>query len=147
MNPYPKRIARNADYIDSLVVAKSQIHGLGCYTKSDIPDDTIVGEYCGERIDSEEASRRNDQACDDYSEYILEADPGIYIDAAKYDGPIRYINHSCSPNCCILTLSRRAFISTIRDIKAGEELTMDYAYDEEVREPCSCRANNCRGYI
>ncbi|MCB9283538.1 MAG: SET domain-containing protein-lysine N-methyltransferase [Lewinellaceae bacterium] len=55
-------------------------------------------------------------------------------------------NHSCAPNTAFSGLN----ILALRDIAAGEELTLDYTtfYDEHM-EPfeCHCGAANCRGWI
>ena len=60
-----------------------------------------------------------------------------------------YVNHSCSPNCGL-----RGEITGIamRDIKIGEEVTMDYAMlDDESNEEyniiCTCGTENCRHII
>ncbi|MBL0068273.1 MAG: SET domain-containing protein-lysine N-methyltransferase [Chitinophagaceae bacterium] len=55
-------------------------------------------------------------------------------------------NHSCDPNTAFAGLDVKA----LRDIKAGEELTLDYAdFLDENMEPfnCQCSAPNCRGLI
>ena len=131
----------------SLRVAPSLIHGTGCFACLDIPEDTPVAEYVGERISGAEAVRRNDQACADFSEYILEVTTDLYLDARLVEIPAKYVNHSCEANCYVLVEGQRAFITARRPIASGEELTYDYAYDEEVREPCHCKAPSCRGYM
>ncbi len=62
------------------------------------------------------------------------------------------INHSCNPNCGIRGVNA---LYALRDIKAGEEITYDYATvvgkEEEGEAPwymrCKCRAKNCRKRI
>lgn len=60
--------------------------------------------------------------------------------------PEVYINHSCDPNTYVKTVcgARRTF--AMRDIKAGEELTYDYAInsENEGKFECNCGAKNCR---
>ena len=67
---------------------------------------------------------------------LWEADPGEWTPQ----------NHSCQPNTAFSGLD----IIALRDIDAGEELTLDYAsfYDEHM-EPfeCRCGAPSCRGLI
>jgi SET domain-containing protein len=37
---------------------------------------------------------------------------------------------------------------SLRDIRPGEELTIDYHFDKDVEKvPCACGARNCRGTI
>jgi hypothetical protein len=40
-----------------------------------------------------------------------------------------YFNHSCNPNCFYYFCGREIRIKTLRDIKAGEELTIPYNYE------------------
>ena len=62
----------------------------------------------------------------------------------------RLINHSCNPNCEVTGKGTKLWISSIRDIKKGEELSYDYGFgfDEYYKDfPCKCRSSNCCGYI
>jgi cyanophycin synthetase len=67
--------------------------------------------------------------------------------------PMKYLNHSCDPNCGILIRRgvKRLEIHALRDIVAGEELTLDYETFEEAFEamtgPCLCRSPKCRGRL
>lgn len=57
-----------------------------------------------------------------------------------------YNNHSCDPNCGMH--GEITFIA-IRDIKAGEELTIDYAFidNEDYSFKCHCGSPLCRHVI
>lgn len=59
--------------------------------------------------------------------------------------PARFVNHSCEPD--IEENNRVGFAS--RNIKAGEELTVDYDKSAFLPEPflCNCAARTCRGII
>jgi hypothetical protein len=47
-----------------------------------------------------------------------------------------------------MELRGRVWITAIRDIRPGEELTYDYnLYDGEGDAPCRCGARNCRGSL
>jgi tetratricopeptide (TPR) repeat protein len=71
--------------------------------------------------------------------------------------PYRYVNHSCAPNCefDFFDLApmgesqslRRVFLISLREIKPGEELTIDYNWSAETAIPCRCEAPTCRGWI
>jgi hypothetical protein len=70
------------------------------------------------------------------------ADPHISLD--------EYLNHSCDANAW---LDNEVSLSARREIGRGEEITLDQGtwnveddYIED-REPCSCRAKNCRGML
>ena len=56
--------------------------------------------------------------------------------------PFRYINHSCEPSVGFKT-PRRAH--ALRDIKKGEELTVDYdsEYFDEFIRPVGCKCVKC----
>lgn len=75
--------------------------------------------------------------------------------------PASYIDHSCNPNCVskYYTLKKKDIIA-FRDIKRGEELTVDYStgsiygfgkggYIGEKGSPmkCKCGSKNCRKII
>ncbi|MPW18971.1 SET domain-containing protein-lysine N-methyltransferase [Paraburkholderia sp. CNPSo 3157] len=63
------------------------------------------------------------------------------------------LNHSCEPNCKAYISDGRVFFYTLRDIKRGGELTIDYRLviegprTDEVRDlyRCYCGSPNCRG--
>jgi hypothetical protein len=70
--------------------------------------------------------------------------------------PFRFLNHSCDPNCCLVLWKKRRkkghkyprlWLQTLRRIRAGEELTIDYAWPAEVAIPCQCGSRRCRGWI
>ena len=55
-------------------------------------------------------------------------------------------NHSCNPNTAYVGLN----LVTLRDVRAGEELTIDYetfGNPDAAEFDCSCGAKNCRGRI
>ena len=58
----------------------------------------------------------------------------------------RYLNHSCKPNA--ITKGRQ--VIAIRDIKANEEVTIDYSItDDDVfwEMACKCKSKACRKVI
>jgi len=70
------------------------------------------------------------------------------IDATRTGRGFRYINHSCDPNTFTRCTDERAEFYALRDIRRGEELTVDYGdshHDGKLR--CRCGARNCRGFI
>ena len=62
-------------------------------------------------------------------------------------GTPMFFNHSCAPNCESEEVDGHIYISTLRPIKAGEELTYEYnLYDsDDATADCHCGASNCRG--
>ena len=67
----------------------------------------------------------------------------------------RFINHSCDPNCETGIWNSRIWISAIKRIPAGTELTYDYQYDDDPEYTekdllfyrCECGSPKCRGTI
>jgi uncharacterized protein len=125
----------------ALVVRPSRIHSAGVFTTALLRKGTRIVEYAGPRITPEEANRLYDGAPRTYL-YGLE-DGKTIIDG---EGLGAYLNHSCDPNCEIDEIKGRAWIFTLREIAAGEELLWDYnLYDDEAPAPCHCGSRKCRG--
>lgn len=57
-----------------------------------------------------------------------------------------YNNHSCEPNC---GMHGEITFVAIRDIKPGEELTIDYAFidNEDYSFECHCGSSQCRHIV
>jgi SET domain-containing protein len=138
-------------------VRKSKIAGLGVFATRKIPKGTRLIEYTGERLTSDESDRRypEDDPSGNHHTFLFSIDDDVVIDAAFGGNDARWINHSCDPNCDAVIEDGRLWIETIRDVKRGEELAYDYAYELEERHtpaakrryPCRCGAANCRGTI
>ena len=133
--------ARNA----VIVLRNSPIHGTGCFASTKINAGNILGEYCGEIINEAEAWRRDDHNCPDYSPYIVHLDGEWFVDGAVGGGDMKYLNHSCNPNCCVIRFAGRIFIVAARDVPELDELTIDYALDNGPDFVCLCNAQSCRG--
>lgn len=132
-----------------LEVRPSAIDRTGCFAAEPIPADGLVGEYTGELITTAEAVRREADLTRP-SIFTFWLDDQWVIDGLVGGNQTIYINHSCAPNCYCREdeTGRRVFFHARRDIAAGEELTIDYAYDTSTPlEPCLCGAPECRGYI
>jgi len=128
-----------------VVYRNSPIHGTGGFARVDIPAETTIVEYVGEKISKAESARR----CEMDNHYIFDLDETTDLDGNVEHNPARFINHSCSPNCEAQSEEDRIWIVALRDIKAGEELGFNYGYDLEdyLEHPCRCGAKNCVGYI
>jgi SET domain-containing protein len=124
-----------------LITRSSDIHAAGCFALEDIPKGTVVLEYTGERITKEEGDVRYDGRPFTYLFGI--GDGAVVIDG---HGMAMFVNHSCDPNCETDEIDGRIIIQTLRNLKAGEEITYDYwLYDGEDEAPCYCGSKNCRG--
>ena len=143
-----KKTARPAPKIDPhysgfpLRAGRSKIHRWGVYAEADIPANRKVIEYTGERIGPHEAERRRKTL------YLFVLDDHWTIDGSVGGSGAELINHSCQPNLVTRILRGHILYMSLRPIRKGEELTVDYNFDdtdETVR--CGCGARKCRGTI
>lgn len=136
-------------------VRSSSIHNRGIFAKCDIPYDSPIIEYVGEKITKAESTRRGDALINRAKKtggaavYVFTLNQRYDIDGAKGRNPARYINHSCDPNCEAFIIRGRIWIYSLREIKAGEELTYNYGFDADTwdEHPCRCGSKRCVGYI
>ncbi len=113
-------------------IQDSKIHGKGAFAIRDIKKDEVIWKWDLSVIVTEEDQH-----------FVCKYDQGRYV---VNQAPYRFINHSCAPNVKTVDFSDIA----IRDIKAGEELTSDYADDNDgslLEFACFCGAPNCRGRV
>lgn len=126
-------------------LAPSKIHRWGIFATEFIPAGRKVIEYTGEKINRRETKRRADER--EFT-YLFTLDPYWTIDGAVGGSGAEYINHSCEPNLISRIIKGHILYMALRDIKPGEELTIDYRFDKKVeRVPCHCGASKCRGTI
>ena len=124
---------QNNTFYNSLAVFESLLHGKGLFTTVDIPRDEIIMIIEGEVISGDECERREEE---EDNVYIFDNEP-YYIDT-KDTEKIKYINHFSEPNCYVEERDEDTlYLIAERDIKAGEELTIDYDYEgvEEFNSP------------
>jgi SET domain-containing protein len=126
-------------------LAKSKIHRWGVYAAEFIPAGRKVIEYTGERINRRETKRRSESS--DLI-YLFTLDNYWTLDGSVGGSGAQYINHSCDPNLVTRIIKGHIIYMSQRDIKPGEELTVDYRFDKKVeRVECLCGTLKCRGTI
>jgi uncharacterized protein len=143
MRPPPHRI--DPKYCSfRLRFGHSRIHRWGIYAREDIPANRKVIEYTGEKLDPRQRARREQKS----SKYLFILDEYWTLDGAVGGSGAEFINHSCEPNLVTRILKGHILYFSEREIRKGEELTVDYNYDDtdEVMK-CVCGAKNCRGTI
>lgn len=125
-----------------LIIRSSSIHAAGCYTLRPIRKGEKVCEYDGPRCSKELADERYAERNVTYLFSCGEDD--TVIDGF---GTAMFINHSCDPNCESEEEDGRVFISALRDIAAGDELTYEYNLhdSDDEKGDCYCGAAKCRG--
>lgn len=108
---------------------------------------TVVGDYLGLLVPNEREAEY-DGGKDFYLMYYDE-DVSIW---PELDQPgVHVVNHSCEPNCGIVTYRGHSLYVALRAIHPGEELTVSYLLrpiDDECapcRHACWCRTRSCTG--
>ena len=137
------------------VVKRSRIEGRGAFATQRIRTGRRIGEYAGERITHAESDTRYENIHS--RTYLFIIDSKIVIDADVGGNDVRFINHSCDPNCeSRMDAKKRVFIYATRMIEPGEELAYDYRLalnpgEDLMKEipdfPCHCGSEKCRGTL
>ena len=119
-------------------IGVSSISGVGVLAIRDIPAGTdIFGEMNSSEDDFVQVSEAEVEALQDeslkklYHDFAVLED-GIYYCPESFNEmtPSFYLNHSDNPNC--ISVGAGLWFASKRDIKAGEELTVDYhSYSEK----------------
>ena len=123
--------------------------GRGLYATKDIKEGIRIINYIGKIItkkQTEESEKFNNAK----PIYLFNLNKRYDLDGDFKYNDARLINHSCNPNCEVEGKGLKLWITAIRDIKKGEELSYDYGfgYDEDYKQfVCKCGAKNCVGYI
>src|SRR5205823_4392468 len=110
-----------------LHVRDSVIAGRGLFTIRGLRAGETICIVTGEVIDEPEALRRERE---EQNWYIYWNHAEHYIDAT-HSGVGRYVNHCCAPNAVTVPRDNASVtLVALRDIAAGDELTIDYDYPE-----------------
>ena len=135
----------NENWINPKIrIGDSPIHGKGMFAEGDIERGEILAvwrECYTDRTGAEEAVRNGKgimQWDEDVFSYETERNPEHYM-----------LNHSCDPNSWMAdahTLTAR------RDIRKGDEITVDIAMFEDQEDAvtdwsCNCGSSMCRGRV
>ena len=130
-------------------VKKSNIDKKGLYASKDIKSGVKIIDYVGKLITKKEA-QQNSKFDNTRDIYLFNINEKYDLDGDFKWNTARLINHSCNPNCEVEGEGLKLWISSLGEIKKGEELTYDYGfgYDADYKQfPCKCRSMNCVGYI
>ena len=125
-----------------LIIRSSAIHAAGCYTTTAVRKGERLAEYTGRRLTKDQADTLYEDAP---LTYLFGLDDGSVV----IDGhcAAMFINHSCAANCETIEKKGRVWVTAVRDIEAGEEITYDYCLYDGDDDPalCNCGARQCRG--
>lgn len=128
-NPIPKKFR----------VGKSKT-GMGLFATEPIARGERIVEYIGIILTDAEAEKKK------HSKYLFDVRKNKTIDGSPRWNLARYANHSCNPNAESEEDRRaRIFITAIKDIAPGEEITFDYGeeYVAEHITPYGCKCTSC----
>lgn len=142
-------------------VRRSPIHGNGVFAVRDLTAESRVIEYRGMRLTHADADKHYEGNAETGHTFLFTLNKDFVIDANRGGNAARWINHSCEPNCQAFLIEHkngdkekdRVIIETLRPIKAGEELSYNYAITLDERHTprlkkkweCHCGTNGCTG--
>jgi len=124
-------------------VRDSKIHGRGLFAIAGIAKDEIVAVKGGHIVDGKTLG---DKIRPVLGPVEIQIDDDLFIapvTEAERDWSMLYLNHACYPN---LGVRGEITFVAMRDIRAGEELTQDWAMtdDDDYSVECNCGAADCR---
>ncbi len=146
-----------------IVTRRSAIHGNGMFAAADIPAGTRLIQYKGKLLTHADSDELYGDGADTGHTFLFSLNDDYVIDANQQGNSARWINHGCAPNCEAVVdedegadrRRDRVFIESIRDIRAGEELTYNYGivlgvpHTRAMKQvwACRCGAPQCTGTI
>ena len=122
-------------------VCDSPIQGRGLFAATTLPGRRKLGEISGRLVKLPQARKVIETAERIYfieltSKWALECSDG---------NQFKHLNHSCSPNCYLRIIGMRVEVYTLRPIRQGTELTVDYGVTpHKGGMRCRCGAAKCR---
>ncbi len=143
-------IARHQRKQNCFDIRGNSISGFGIYANGDLVAGDIVfnGEEKSQRLVTRRHVNQNwsENDKEHFRRYAYPISKEVFIIWDNDPQEWAPQNHSCDANCAYDGLN----VITLRDIKKGEELTLDYAqFLDKNMEPfhCNCGSINCRGLI
>jgi uncharacterized protein len=125
------------------IVRPSPIHGRGLFATADVAKDEIVAVKGGHIISREQL---REKVTPRLGPVEIQIDDDLFIAPVTEDereGSMLYSNHSCDAN---IGMRGEITFVAMRDVRAGEELTHDWATtdDDDYSVECKCGSPNCR---
>lgn len=119
--------------------------GKGLFAKEDIAKGEFIGGLYGLFYEADSSMALPE----DVRDHLMQCGDKFYRGNEFADEAVQYLNHSCDPNCGVQGLFD--FVA-MRDIKAGEEITTDYAMQDDSNWEvpgggCLCGSKGCRNDI
>ena len=126
-------------------VRTSGTHGRGLFAAKAIRKGEIVSVRGG-HILTRRAERRLRKPASYWGYPIADDFVLAPLNKREVDSVMMFLNHSCEPN---VGIHGQILFVAMRPIRAGEELTIDYAMfgGDAKRMRCGCGAASCRGVV
>jgi hypothetical protein len=126
-------------------VRPSSIRGRGLFADAAIARGEVVCVKAGHLVDRATLMRLRDVVND----ADVQVADNLYlapVTAEEFEDVMMFLNHSCEPN---VGIQGQIVYVAMRDVVAGEELTLDYATIDDDTEPmeCHCGAAGCRRVV
>ena len=118
---------------------RSTVHGFGVFALEPIRKNTRIIDYAGELVRTAESEAREERYLAEGCVWVFRVNRVWSRDGASGGNIARFINHACRPNCWFEVVDKTIWIRAARSIRAGEELTYDYATVGERTIACRCR--------
>lgn len=142
---------------DFTVVRSSPIQGRGLFAKKNIPKGTRIAEYTGKRVPMTSLLTDLEEGVTTLK-YLMSVNDTTVIDGEREGNDMRFINHSCEPNCIVYYFDNIPYIYALAEIPMNAELGFDYhmcgSKDEVLNQqtkqqlmPCYCGSSNCKGTL
>jgi len=96
-------------------VDNSKIHGLGIHAAKNLKKDEEIGHV----VDAVTKKKKNHE----YFTTKMSKQLGTFIERTELE---RYLNHSNKPNAVCIAKDYKVYLVTLKQIKEGEEVTVNY---------------------
>ena len=124
--------------------APSKIEGRGVFADATIPGRAKIGEVTGKLISIRTARQRARGRC---RMCLIDISTTQALDCTDGNS-LRYLNHSCQANAFLRILRKRVEVYARRNIRKGEEITVDYGESPHSGGmKCGCGQKACRDRI
>ena len=126
-------------------IKQSKIEGRGLFAAKPIKKGEIIGIKWGYIFDRNTLNKIKEEVGDSY----FQISDNFFIGPITKDQikeSMMFLNHSCEPNA---GMEGNIVFIAMRDIKSGEEITIDYAMcdDDNFELKCNCQSKSCRKII
>ncbi|MDD5369257.1 MAG: SET domain-containing protein-lysine N-methyltransferase [Anaerolineaceae bacterium] len=130
--------------LEKYVIADSPIHGKGLYAAMRFRKGERILQFDDTRAVTDEHPLNPEDGEVPRRIGSLQGGKTVLLQT-----PECYINHSCDPNCYTHTQGSWRYLIALREIRAGEEVTYDYAINNstEYVGECRCGSQRCRGTL